>query len=172
MRGLLGRYYLLYRAWYIFFSIISLIPILIYQYSLPQHLLFTWHGPWRIFQGALLGYAGILFYYGKEAYDMTYFLGIRGWNDFRSGSQPKPIPFRVDGILRYVRHPWYSGGIAFLWGVGSITNTMLSAKLLLTGYLIIGTILEEKKLLKEIGEPYRDYCRKVPMLLPWKRPTI
>ncbi|MDP3480639.1 MAG: hypothetical protein Q8R88_12775 [Desulfoprunum sp.] len=39
---------------------------------------------------------------------------------------------------------------------------------LLSAYLIIGTILEERKLVVEYGDIYRTYQRQVPMLLPWK----
>ncbi|MCB0855774.1 MAG: protein-S-isoprenylcysteine methyltransferase, partial [Bacteroidetes bacterium] len=34
-------------------------------------------------------------------------------------------------------------------------------------YLIVGTILEEKKLVNEFGDAYRDYQKKVKMLIPY-----
>jgi protein-S-isoprenylcysteine O-methyltransferase Ste14 len=45
----------------------------------------------------------------------------------------------------------------------------LVSKLVLSVYIIIGTLLEEQKLIREIGEPYRAYRKKVPMLIPWKK---
>jgi len=39
----------------------------------------------------------------------------------------------------------------------------------LTVYIIIGTLLEEKKLIAEIGQPYLIYRSRVPMLIPWKK---
>jgi protein-S-isoprenylcysteine O-methyltransferase Ste14 len=44
-----------------------------------------------------------------------------------------------------------------------VTNAVLSA------YLIIGTLLEEKRLVAEFGEEYRDYQEQVPMFLPGGR---
>lgn len=158
----------LYRMGYILFSILSLMPILWYQYSLPQHLLFDWRGWWRILQASLLLYAAVLFWYGKKSYDMDYFLGIRQWRAFRTGKRSESIPFRCSGILQYVRHPWYSGGIAVLWAAGSVTDAGLVGKSILTVYLCIGTLLEERKLRKKLGPPYSHYCRQVPMLIPWK----
>jgi protein-S-isoprenylcysteine O-methyltransferase Ste14 len=33
---------------------------------------------------------------------------------------------------------------------------------------VIGTILEERKLVREFGEPYREYQRNVSMFFPYK----
>jgi len=157
-----------YRIFYILFSIFSLIPVLWYQYSLPQKRLFSWQGWWRIPQFFLLFYAITLFWYGKKNYDMNYFLGISQWQRYRQGQPSRPLPFYCSGILQYVRHPWYSGGLALLWSAGPITDASLLAKIILSLYLIAGTLLEEQKLCQELGERYVRYCRQVPMLVPWK----
>ncbi len=156
-----------HRLAYVLFSLLSLPPILWYQVSLPQKILFSWHGPWRIIQGLLLGYALVMFAGGKRVYAMDHFLGIRQWRDHRLG-KPTEVPFRTDGILRLVRHPWYSGGLALLWAMGPVTDITLVSRLILSIYLVIGTLLEERKLRREIGRPYEEYCRRVPMLFPWK----
>jgi protein-S-isoprenylcysteine O-methyltransferase Ste14 len=39
---------------------------------------------------------------------------------------------------------------------------------ILTIYLIIGTILEERKLVLVMGDAYRDYQKRVSMLIPCK----
>lgn len=157
-----------YRILYILFSIITLIPVLWYQYTLSQKLLFSWSGPWRILQVVLLVYAFIMFYGGKQVYDSNYFLGLRQWHNYRQGQETDRLPFTCRGILRYVRHPWYSGGLAFLWGMGPLTDVTLMVRIILSLYLVIGTLLEEQKLVRELGKPYRDYCRQVPMLIPWR----
>ncbi len=168
-RILLGRYFGLYRLSYVLFSVVTLVPVLCYQYSLPQHVIFDWHGHWRLLPAGLLVYAAVLFYLGSRVYDMSYFLGISQWRQSRRAEAPAPLPFHCDGILGYVRHPWYSGGIAFLWGAGPNSDVSLPGKLILSAYLVIGTFLEEKRLQKELGAPYIAYCRTVPMLIPWKR---
>jgi protein-S-isoprenylcysteine O-methyltransferase Ste14 len=157
-----------HRLFYILFSLISLIPVLWFQYSLPQQLLFSFAGPWRILQAILLLYAAVMFYGGKQVYDSDYFLGLTQWRSYRNNQQSPPLRFSCQGILRYVRHPWYSGGLAFLWGLGPLTDVTLMVRTILTIYLLIGTVLEERKLVRELGIPYQDYCRRVPMLIPWR----
>lgn len=157
-----------YRIGYVVISILTLIPILWYMQTLPQTELFAFDGVWRIPQLMLLGYALLMFYLGTRVYDTNYFLGIRQLMDYRVGRAAAPMPFRTDGILRSVRHPWYSGALALLWGMSPVTDVSLISKSTLTVYLIIGTILEERKLKKELGDQYSAYCLDVPMLLPWK----
>ena len=157
-----------YRIFYIFFSLLTLIPIIIYQYSFPQKVLFAWHGWWRLPQLLLLSYAFVMFWQGSKNYDVAYFLGIRQWRNQQNGQTAPPLEFRCQGIGLYVRHPWYSGGLALLWAVGPITDINLTSRLILSAYLFIGTLLEERKLRHQLGEPYQQYCQHVPMLFPWK----
>ncbi len=157
-----------YRIIYIVFSCLTLISVLWYQYSLPQQLIFAWSGWWRIMQAGLLLYGLITFYAGKQVYDMDYFLGLSQWQNYCRGVEAQPLPFVSRGVLSYVRHPWYSGGLAFLWALGPLTDVSLTVRGILTVYVVVGTLLEEKKLVRELGASYREYCRKVPMLIPWK----
>jgi len=157
-----------YRLFYVFFSTSTLIPIVWYQYSLPQKLLFSFHGWWHLPQFFLLAYALVMFRYGKKNYDMEYFLGISQWQRYREGKAARSLPFACSGILRYVRHPWYSGGMALLWAAGPITDVSLLTKIILCLYLVAGTLLEEHKLRRELGDMYVRYCSLVPMLIPWK----
>jgi protein-S-isoprenylcysteine O-methyltransferase Ste14 len=161
--SLLGRWNRYYRLAYNIFATISLLPILYYQYLLTSEPLFSWHGPWRILQILLLAYAAVLFYLGAKVYDLDFFLGLRQIREKGSNS----LPFQWKGVLQYVRHPWYSGGLPLLWSYSDISDVDLVSRSILSAYLVIGTLLEERRLKHELGEPYREYCRQVPMLLPW-----
>jgi protein-S-isoprenylcysteine O-methyltransferase Ste14 len=44
----------------------------------------------------------------------------------------------------------------------------LSINLVLSLYLIIGAFLQERKLVLEFGDGYRQYQDRVSMLFPWK----
>ncbi|MBT8373789.1 MAG: hypothetical protein KJN80_02640, partial [Deltaproteobacteria bacterium] len=75
----------------------------------------------------------------------------------------------TSGILSFTRHPWYLAAIIFVWVVHrEISVSTLIVNVVLTIYLVIGTILEEKKLIIELGDQYRDYIEKVSMLFPAK----
>ncbi len=107
-----------------------------------------------------------MFHLGAKVYDTKYFLGITQWRNAQHNKPAGSLPFHTGGVLSYVRHPWYSGGIALIWGIGSVTDIYLLTRIILTGYFVIGTVLEEKRLKAELGEQYTAYCRKVPMLIP------
>jgi len=157
-----------YRLAYSLFSALTLLPLLWYQASLPQEVILSWSGWLRIPQAALLLYALIMLIGGIQVYDLGYLVGIRQWQSWQQGTALPVLPFTCAGVLRYVRHPWYSSGLPILWTVGPLTDVNLPARLILSLYLVLGTLLEERKLRQELGEPYRSYCKQVPMLLPWK----
>jgi len=62
----------------------------------------------------------------------------------------------------------YFGLILYLWcQTFSLTDIVIN--IVLTIYIIIGTYLEEKKLVLEFGEPYIKYQHEVPMLIPFTK---
>ncbi len=77
----------------------------------------------------------------------------------------EPPPFRVPALYRIVRHPIYLGWLLVLWASPVMTVTHLVAALGLTVYVLVGARLEERDLVREL-RCYRQYQRKVPMLLP------
>ena len=168
MKKKMGRRYAYYRMAYNIISLVFIIPVILFQLSLREKIFFPWPWPWSLVKFALYGAAFLLLYGGGRVYDIQYMLGIRQIHGMKSGSRKVAMGFTTAGILGYVRHPWYSGAILLVWAYGPITDVSLVSKVVLTGYLIIGTLLEEKKLLAEFGEQYRQYRKTVPMYLPWK----
>jgi protein-S-isoprenylcysteine O-methyltransferase Ste14 len=75
--------------------------------------------------------------------------------------------FVVSGIHRIIRHPWYLGGILIVWASDLSVSTIL-INMVISIYFIIGSILEERKLVREFGEKYREYQQRVSMLIPWR----
>ena len=61
-----------------------------------------------------------------------------------------------------------AGMVVALDAFGPVTDVNLWPRIILSAYLVVGSILEERKLLAEIGEPYAEYRRRVPMLVPWR----
>jgi len=163
-----GPYFALYRIFYNLLAILTLVPILWYQFSLPREVLFAWSGLWRFPQVILLVYALVMFLGGKRNYDMGYFLGTRQWQDHQTGQPQVKLPFRSGGVLKFVRHPWYSGGLALVWAFGPVTDVNLPGRVVFSLYFLVGSLLEERKLRRELGQEYSEYCRRVPMLVPWR----
>ena len=165
MRSLLGKRFVCYRLFFNGISLTTLVAVVVYQFSQKQVIVFDWSGWWRVVQLGLILYGSYMFFIGLKRYDMSFFLGIRqlksGYADLLSES----VPFTAD-CKGGVRHPWYSGGIALVVGIGSVTDVSLAAKIVVAVYFVIGAFLEERKLIREIGDPYVEYCKKTPMLIP------
>ena len=79
------------------------------------------------------------------------------------------LNFKVYSFYKYIRHPLYFGGILGIWATPKMTVTHLVFAILLTSYFIIGTLFEERDLIKEFGEKYKDYKKKTPMLIPFTK---
>ena len=168
MKEIMGRIYGYYRLAYTIFSLLTLVPVIYYQAQLGQEAIFAWPWPWFLVKYGMYTAAFLLFYGGFRVYDIQYMLGIKQVQQMRHGNGTDTMEFTSEGILGYVRHPWYSGAILLVCAFGDVTDVSLVSKTVLTVYIIFGAFLEEQKLIREIGEPYRLYRTKVPMFIPWK----
>ncbi len=72
-------------------------------------------------------------------------------------------------FYRVVRHPLYLGMLIPLWWSPTMTLGRLVLAIGLTGYVLVGARLEERDLVRELGDAYRAYQERVPMILPWRR---
>ena len=77
-----------------------------------------------------------------------------------------PKPFSIRGPYRWVRHPLYLFTIVIFWSCPDITADRLLFNILWTLWVIVGTKLEERELVEDFGDAYREYQSKVPMLFP------
>lgn len=164
--GLMRYYRFLYNA----FALCTLIPLLYLSQNVASESAFRWQGGWGIVRIILLCIAMLLYYAGAKRYDMMYFLGVR---QIRSGEQhlllSKEEDFIETGIFAVTRHPWYLATLIFIWSflpVYSVGHFVVAV--ILTSYLLIGTWLEERKILRSYGESYRRYRQHVSMFVPWK----
>ena len=78
------------------------------------------------------------------------------------------VELKRNGLLGLVRHPMYLALILYLW-CQTFRIMDLVINTLLTLYVLIGTWLEERKLVLEFGEAYLRYQRQVPMLIPFAK---
>jgi protein-S-isoprenylcysteine O-methyltransferase Ste14 len=158
----LGKYFRYYRLAYSIFATITLGWLLYFQYSFESPILIK-SFPIKYFAILFLILPGITIMFISIK---KYFLLLSG---VRSIFTPVPASeLKINGIHRFVRHPLYSGTILFVWGlffVFPFLNNLIAAALL-TLYVLIGIIFEEKKLKIEFGKNYEEYIAKVPMLIP------
>ncbi len=84
----------------------------------------------------------------------------------RGDLPPEPTPLMIRGPYRWVRHPLYLCCLMAIWAVQELTADRLLYNIMWTGWIVVGTILEERDLLAFFGTAYRDYQERVPMLIP------
>ena len=101
-----------------------------------------------------------------ESFDM---LGIRSAVKGADNKREKMNQLIVKGPYGIVRHPLYSLVLILIWIRPDISYEKLLFNLLFTGWIIIGTFLEERDMVNEFGDTYRRYQGEVSMLLPWKK---
>ena len=164
----LGFIFRFYRLFFNLIGIMTLIPVALFAYSIRTQVIFNWNGYMRIGQVILLGIAVLLFFLGGRHYDARQFLGIK---QIREGTSNMVITdtgeLDTSGVLGITRHPWYLASILFIWA-RQLDLSAIFVNVILTLYLIVGTYLEEKKLIGEFGEKYLVYQKRVSMLIPYK----
>jgi protein-S-isoprenylcysteine O-methyltransferase Ste14 len=90
------------------------------------------------------------------------FLGTRQLHRGHDG----PHQLVTGGYYAIVRHPLYLFSITFLLLNPVMTAQWLLLTALSTFYFVIGALIEERRLLVEHGDQYRQYRRRVPFIIP------
>lgn len=157
-----------YRLTFNAVSLLLIIPPLWFSHSLDGPMLWKWEGAWSFVANGLAVLAAIGFYWTLNYYDSREFIGLR---QLREGAKTvlEQEHFIISPIHRYVRHPWYFLGMVIIWTRNMDAGFLVTA-VAVSLYFIIGSKLEERKLIVYYGEVYRRYMERVPGLfpLPWR----
>ncbi len=93
------------------------------------------------------------------------------WTYLRGRELPQQ-KFRTPGLYRVVRHPIYAGFVIGFWAAPKMTVGHLIFAMATTGYILLGIFFEERDLIATYGQRYRDYRKRVPMLLPFPKQPV
>jgi methanethiol S-methyltransferase len=170
MNRLLKKYYAFYRLFYVLISLFLLIPLINYT-GQSDHNVIIIYGHYLDILRHILIYGSLIMFFRAFFfdYDSLSFFGIRQILDVGKTKEIKPSnEIKKSGLLGIMRHPMYLALIIYLWCQTSKMADIV-VNIVLTIYIIIGTILEEKKLVLEFGETYIQYQNEVPMIIPFTK---
>jgi protein-S-isoprenylcysteine O-methyltransferase Ste14 len=147
-------------------GLVLVVVLLLWQETAEPLIAVTGPARWALrglFVASLLGFA-----WGTQALGPFDSLGLRAIRRHQKG-KPAEVPrFRVRGPYRWVRHPLYFFALVLFWAQPELTASRLLFNALWTSWVLVGTVLEERDLAALFGQPYRDYQRRVPMLVPYR----
>ncbi|MHA7649085.1 methanethiol S-methyltransferase [Mycobacterium sp. ML4] len=145
----------------------SALLLLYWQWrSMPGHV---WEARQPVGRAALwvlfwLGWAMVL----SSTFMINHFdlFGLRQAYLAWRGKPYSELGFRTHLLYRLVRHPLMLGFLVAFWAAPTMTAGHLLFSVGTTAYIMIALQLEERDLTAHLGDRYRDYRRRVPMLNP------
>jgi protein-S-isoprenylcysteine O-methyltransferase Ste14 len=154
------------RSTYVLLSSVALIALFWLWRPLPGA---AWHvddPAARVALYALAALGWLIVLTGTFMINHFDLFGLRQvWLNLRSREYTSP-PFRVTMLYRIVRHPLMLGFLIAFWATPDMTSAHLLFAVATTGYILLALKLEERDLIAAHGDAYREYRRRVPMLLP------
>lgn len=159
----------------LFYNIISTFFLLfIYEISpKPNLIIYDLQFPFDIITFALqvLSLFGLI--WASKEIDLKEFVGISQIiryfkNEYKTEDLDEKQNLRIKGAFKFVRHPIYFFSILFLGFRPQMDLFYLTVFVTFVIYFYVGSIYEEKKLVKIFGEDYINYQKSVPRIFPIK----
>lgn len=160
LRWLMPHYRLLYSLG----SSLGLLGILFYNAIISHERLLPQEETYRYAGLILATLSVIVFRQSFRVYSFQEFVGLKPVTEHTADGGG----LKTHGILAQVRHPLYLATLLFIMGfwfyIPTLANLITTVVVII--YLFVGIRLEEQDLEQQFGEAYRQYRRKVPMLIP------
>jgi len=157
-----------YRLSFNVIALLALVPPLYLMYRYPGENLWQWSGGWQYlsYLASIIALGGFL--WSLRYYKISEFLGTSQLKEGRKDILEQE-QFYLSPLHHYVRHPWYSLALLYIWSRDMNESFFVTASLI-SIYFIIGSRLEETKLIAYHGQQYRLYRQQVAALipLPWR----
>ncbi len=158
-----------YRLAYNLFAAIELAVVVVAGWWLLGHgLRFDWPPALELGRMVVAATGWVVLIVGLRSYDLGRFAGtFQLKHRRRTPTPPENEELRLDGLHVFVRHPLYAAGFLIFWGRVE-SELDLATAIWASLYLLVGTRLEERKLVRLHGTRYLNYRERVPAFLPWK----
>ena len=157
-----------YRLFFNFIAALTVLPSLYLVWTLPDREVYRLPEPVNYVALLIQALAVLGLIYALYQLDFFFFLGIRQVIEppHTSIDATSTAQLVTSGLHRYVRHPLYTTSLIILYLTSPMTINWLAFAVSCNVYFFLGSIFEERKLVREFGAAYRDYQQRVPRLLP------
>jgi protein-S-isoprenylcysteine O-methyltransferase Ste14 len=157
------------RSTYVLFSSLALIVLFAYWQPLGGIAWNVSDAVGRAILYTLFGFGWTLVLVSTFLINHFDLFGLRQiWLQLR-GVPYVPLKFGTPGPYRLVRHPLYVGWFFAFWATPVMSVTHLVFAVATTAYILIAIQLEERDLIDALGDDYRRYRERVPMIIPFTR---
>ena len=152
-----------YRLIYNLFAGISILPLFWMLAVLPDRWLYAVPSPWAWLmmagQAAALVGAGITLLQTN----LWHFAGLA---QITAAEPTATGSLSIRGSYAWVRHPLYTYSLLLIWLTPTMTINLAVTYAIFTAYFYLGSIHEERRLVREFGDAYVRYQAQVPRLIP------
>lgn len=143
-----------------------LLVLLMWQWRPMPQVIWQVGTPWSYLIWALCAFGWVLVLASTFAINHFHLFGLQQvWQRFRERPLTSP-EYKEWWMYKVVRHPLMLGFIIAFWATPMMTVGHLLFAMGMTVYILIALRYEERDLLREHGEQYRQYQNRVPMLVP------
>ena len=157
------------RSTYVLFSSLALIVMFVFWQPLGGIAWDVQDPAARAVLYALFGFGWLLVLVSTFLINHFDLFGLRQVSLQLLGRPYRPLKFGTPGPYKLIRHPLYLGWLFAFWATPTMTGTHLLFAFVTTAYILVAIQLEERDLVAALGEDYRQYRERVPMIIPWFR---
>lgn len=139
----------------------------------PDLVVYDLRFPFDIITFVLQVFSIVGLFWVSRGIDWKEFIGINQTKRYINGEYnvddlDEKQTLKIEGAFKFVRHPIYLFSILFLGFRPTMSLFYFVMFICIVVYFYVGSIFEERKLVKRSGDEYLEYQKRVPRLFPWR----
>jgi protein-S-isoprenylcysteine O-methyltransferase Ste14 len=156
------------RSTYVLLSSLVLIFLMFLWQPLPETVWSVDFLPAEILLWTLFAFGWIFLFISTKLINDKHLFGLQQVKQNYKGHKLSDPKFQTPAFYKFTRHPMMLGFLIAFWATPEMSWGHLIFALTFTIYIGVGIQLEERDMLNFFGKQYREYRKKVPMIIPVK----